>query len=536
MVFQGVPIEGGHVAARLVDEFIFHIAMSAPESVDLSVTPVLRASDAEALLADVDGGLVVEVGAELVVYTPSLDGGGDTRSYLTWRVEATALEAPSSPVLYFDALDGTIRGQIERVRTVTNRTVYDAGGFWNDTTIKERGEVYSDGAMGLVPGAMNSAEAMLAYTYAGSTCDFLATKFGEDGPCRRLVIYVNYGNQDNAYHDPTTGVLQFGPGTLAQAEGQRTFSHEFGHRLLHLSNNLAPKFEPGAIQESYADLFSMLVLRPDPWIVEQGTDHERNLAAPHLNPGKYADLRKGEDDDGETHANSVILSHGMWRATIRGVTVNGNQYPGIGYKVAEEIMDEFRQGYLAYNSTLPQAAAAMASACMLDPMLNALFGDSTDIQFVHCGALINAMAEVGLSEPDDDLDGWPNSDDNCPKHLNSLQEDLDRDGVGDVCQSSDEPSGSGTWCMRTGSHPSGYGGRQFCAWTAPPFSGCVFPPDEVGQGSCPGAEDAVACYDNSPTPGSYVVSVYYGLTAAKIKEAGDRCVEFGDRFENPYVP
>jgi hypothetical protein len=55
---------------------------------------------------------------------------------------------------------------------------------------------------------------------------------------------------------------------------------------------------------------------------------------------------------------------------------------------------------------------------------------TANLSFRDCGLLINALAEVDLSSPDNDLDGWPGEADNCQEKPNPWQEDSDGEGTG----------------------------------------------------------------------------------------------------------
>ncbi|WP_298369222.1 thrombospondin type 3 repeat-containing protein [uncultured Lutibacter sp.] len=50
-----------------------------------------------------------------------------------------------------------------------------------------------------------------------------------------------------------------------------------------------------------------------------------------------------------------------------------------------------------------------------------------------CLALVLAIIDVSAISKDKDEDGIPNEDDNCPNTPNPDQEDMDEDGIGDVC-------------------------------------------------------------------------------------------------------
>jgi MYXO-CTERM domain-containing protein len=72
-------------------------------------------------------------------------------------------------------------------------------------------------------------------------------------------------------------------------------------------------------------------------------------------------------------------------------------------------------------------------------------------------------------DPDDDADGVPDADDNCPRDPNADQDDSDGDGLGDACdddQPADESQddevdgkvgGGALICAQGPQHPVGHG-------------------------------------------------------------------------------
>jgi hypothetical protein len=240
------------------------------------------------------------------------------------------------------------------------------------------------------------------------------------------------------------GNLEFADGTLANpTEGERTFMHELGHALtLKRTGGLTYYGESGAVDESLADVISMLVSQPGRWGAHIGQEHERNISDPTAagNPATYEARMRGTYDRGEVHLNSVILSHALWLTTVAGLEVGLEHVEGVGYDDMTAIIDELLSGHLGGTVTLHQTAASLIDACMVYPMFYDAFGTAlANLSFRDCGLLVNALAEVGLSSPDRDLDGWPDDADNCPKKPNPYQEDSDSDMQGDACEAVDDP-------------------------------------------------------------------------------------------------
>ncbi len=432
----GHPIEGGRLRVRLTPEEVFFVSVNVPATVPEVPEPTLTATEAAARVAEIFPDGEPRDDPRLVIYAPAMWIRGTERPRLAWRVAVQAGKVPSAPVLFVDAIDGTELGRLEQVRRARQRKIYDAKGWFSDANLRDHRELIYDES-GVAAGATPWPEATTAWTYAATGCDFLESSFGEDQPCSPLVVYLRYGDPEYAAMD--RGDLQFGEGALTDPdEGYRTFMHELGHALVRQrTDDFTYYGESGAVEESIADVFSMLAGLPARWVVDSGHVHERNISDPRAagNPGTYSGRLTGTADEGEVHENSVMLSHAIWLATIEGLEVGHQDVSGMGHESMTSIIDELLAGYLDGYVTLHQAGASLIDACMVHPMFREVFGrPAAGVSFRDCGLLVNALAEVGLATPDSDLDGWPDDADNCPQRFNPYQRDSDGDRQGDACE------------------------------------------------------------------------------------------------------
>ncbi len=438
----GYRIEGGGLVVRLTPEAVFFVLISSSSSLPDLLEPTLDATAATVRATELVATSEVVGEPELVVHDPALLMSGTEPPRLAWRLtmQSAYQVGVGSPVLFVDAIDGSELGRIEQAQRAREREIYNTESCVFDSYLSACRELIYDES-GVSPGASPWEEATTAWTFAADGCDFLQRSFAEERPCEPLVVYLNY--EEPEYAAQHMGKLFFGEGALTDPnEGYRTFTHELGHALVWArTDNFTYSGESGAVQESIADVVSMLSSEPDLWVVDPGHQFERNLSDPAAagNPKTYKERRTGYEDNGEVHINSVILSHAIWLATVEGLEVGHQSAAGMGVESMTSILDELLRGYLGGYVTLHQAAASLIDACMVHPMFRDVFGlPMAGVSFRDCGLLVNALAEVGLEDPDGDLDGWPDDADNCPARYNPYQEDSDDDDQGDACGPTEE--------------------------------------------------------------------------------------------------
>jgi Zn-dependent metalloprotease len=230
------------------------------------------------------------------------------------------------------------------------RTVYDANGATSLPGTRVRGE----GDPPTSDDAVNEA-----YDGAGATYDLYFDVYGRnsiDGQGMRLDSSVHYGHAyDNAFWDGTQMVYGDGDGKLFQrfTRAVDVIGHELTHGVTAHEANLDYQDQPGALNESFSDVFGSLVKQRSlgqnaseaDWLIGEGlfTPTVKGVALRSLKaPGTaYDDPVLGKDpqpatmksyvvttdDDGGVHINSGIPNHAFYLAAI---SIGGNAWEKAG--------------------------------------------------------------------------------------------------------------------------------------------------------------------------------------------------------------
>ena len=403
----GVTKYSGTVSTVALDSTTPKIAEGeAIAAARAKLTDVLRsapdASRAFPLAPDPNNAEVAK--PNLVVFDPALIGkakGGTTR--LAWLVNIDAfrifVDANTGEAFYYYR-DQPSGGMLRRIFDLGQTTTFP-GSVGIDEEKRARAET-------LAP------EALTAFRNAGLVRDYFFLTFGRDGfddnagqGGSPMEAYVRHGRTQNAYwctsksYDcPKGNVMVYGPGYAGALD---IVAHEMTHGIIAHEKNLLYLNEPGAVNESLADIFGALIeldARGDGgnWLIGEAspgfsvTAPLRSLADPNLRdangksmfdrnakfslsnrgqPDNYADVLTPDDmqcgstaynDNGCVHFNSGILNKFAFLisegGTHRGITVTG-----IGrYKLARITYRAMTVG-LNQSSTLSHAANAFVESC-----------------------------------------------------------------------------------------------------------------------------------------------------------------------------
>ena len=370
--------------------------------------------------------------AETVVFDPVLmraQIGGGAR--LAWLVSIDSfrlfVDAKTGEVFHFYRDKPT--GLIRRIYDFSNPT--DTAAIVDEST-KARTQSLPD-------------DAGEAFRYTGAVRDFFYLVFGRnsyddndnDGPNggAPLESYVRYGTVRNAYwcpsksyYCPKQNVMVFGPGYAGAVD---IVAHELVHGIIQYEANLVYSDEPGAVNESIADIFGALIefyakSRSANWLLGEdapGYSHDRplrSLASPNLTspdgtslfdksqafsssnrgqPDHYGDVVSPNDqicattwlnDNGCVHFNSGILNKFAY-LIAEGGTHRGTTVKPLGRHKLAHLTYRTLTANLNQTATLTEAAEGFLQSCLdLTQKKGAGFTEK------DCDQVLAAQQAVGL--------------------------------------------------------------------------------------------------------------------------------------------
>jgi Zn-dependent metalloprotease len=288
-----------------------------------------------------------------------------------------------------------------------------------------------------------------AHFGAEQTHSYFLTKHGRNSFDNAGTVLKSYVHAGNSYNNAfwNGAVMTYGDGNnviftpLASID---VCGHELTHGVTEFSANLVYANEPGALNESFSDIFAETVekfaLGSNDWLIG-GEIYVpggglRNMANPNLRnqPDTYLGdfWFTGSGDNGGVHYNSGVQNFWFYLLSVGGAGTNDNganyNVTAIGTDDAAAIAYRALTVYLTTNSNY--AAARVASIQAAED----LFPDCPRQQIA---STMNAWHAVGVGAAflpvDADGDGVQNVCDNCPLVANVDQADSDGDGLGDAC-------------------------------------------------------------------------------------------------------
>lgn len=375
----------------------------------------------------------LETSADVVVFDPALlrtRGAKPGPARLAWLVSVDTfryfIDAESGEQLFF------YRDQPSN----SPRQVYDL-----DTKTKFPGQKLVDDVAGVKPDKL-PPDADLAYMNTGRVAAFFFETLGrkgivdsDEGSKAPLESYVRYGDLENAFWCkekgsacPKPSVMVYGPSFAVAID---VVGHEMTHGIITAEPDLIYSEEPGAVNESLADLFGTLIEYyanggNGNWVIGESlpgftvTQPLRSMANPQMQdadgtslfnkakdfsfknrgqPDRYADYLKREDPlcestsdyfNGCVHFNSGILNKFFFLVSEGGRHYD-TEVKGIGRQKTARLAYRALTTQLHANSGLIETAEAFGQACRDLVQANPPVTDTSD-----CDQVDMARTATGL--------------------------------------------------------------------------------------------------------------------------------------------
>ncbi len=251
-----------------------------------------------------------------------------------------------------------------------------------------------------------------AHYNAGITYDYFLNTHGRNSINDRgsnVVSFVNVSEDDgssmeNAFWDGQ--YIYYGNGGNTFKELARSLDvagHEIAHGVVQTTANLEYQGESGAMNESFADIFAIMITR-DNWAIGEEVVNTnvfrggalRNLADPNnggssLNtagwqPKNTSEQFRGSEDNGGVHINSGITNHAFYLYTtssLLGDDVNANAL------ITEKVFYKALTDYLTARSQFRDLRAAVILSAR----------DLYGAQSAAVSAADQAFRGVGINSP-----------------------------------------------------------------------------------------------------------------------------------------
>ncbi|MCS6883445.1 MAG: M4 family metallopeptidase [Oscillochloridaceae bacterium] len=350
-VYRGINVYGGTVAVHFGADGETVVALSNQFVPDIHLTDTQARITADQALAAArkalpNGVLASEV--RLAVY-PTADHLAGAPAVLAWLVELRDDDLPARNLYVIDALNGTIVEVRSRLFEGRIRNTYDARNRRSlpGTLVRNEGQ-----------NPTGDADVDHAHDFAGATYDYYRNTHNRDSFNNRGARMISTANYGRGYRNAFWNGEQTVYGDYMAVLD--IVAHEWTHAVTDHSADLEYRWQSGALNESFSDIFAAMVDRND-WLIGEdlppfilgGREGVRDLA----NPPRFGQpdhtrhwLETCADSEG-VHTNSGIVNKAYF-----------NIAQAIGKDKAERIFYRALTVYLRPNSSLEDARAAALRA------------------------------------------------------------------------------------------------------------------------------------------------------------------------------
>lgn len=353
------------------------VVVDSEAATDLAIDhlrDLMNQGHADGDVADRDSFLDRDQDAELVFFNRGILSGETTGSELAWSFSVNGYHYMVS------ARTGSVLDAWDTIHTALNREVYTA----KNTTTTPGTLVCKEGS----GCSTNDADANAAYNQFGDTYNYFKgthNRDSYDGKGAKLIGTVHYSqNFVNAYWDGKQMV--FGDAMVADD----VTAHELSHAVCQFTANLTYKSQSGALNESFSDVYGVMVDRED-WLM--GEDLSIGAIRSLSDPGAYnqpKDMTEYKNykfyDNGGVHINSGIPNYAAYLLSDGG-TNQGVKVVAQGRETVEKIWYRAETTGMTSSSQFKDFANAAVKAC------GELFGGTTSVK---CKETTNAFKAVKI--------------------------------------------------------------------------------------------------------------------------------------------
>lgn len=374
-VYQGIEVYNAGVKIHLLADSQEILAMSNSFVPNINLTSVNPQISSEQALSTAQKALpdgILTANPQLVVY-PGFGPPPDDSAKLVWLIELRDDSIPVRNVYVVDAIEGGILDVISRLYFGRDIKTYDAEHSYSLPGTLRR----SEGS-----GSTGDQDVDNAHDFAGATYDYYwntHSRDSYDGQGASIISTAHYGtNYQNAFWNGEQMV--YGDSFPVND----VVAHELTHAVTEHSANLEYRWQSGALNESFSDIFGAMVDRDD-WLMGEdlppealgGREAIRDLADPTNfgQPDHTDDWVETCSDNEGVHTNSGITNKAYYNIATT-----------ISKEKAELIFYRALTVYLQPTSSLEDARAATLQSAQ------DTFGSGS----AEYNAVVNGFNAVGL--------------------------------------------------------------------------------------------------------------------------------------------
>ncbi|MFA5802459.1 MAG: M4 family metallopeptidase [Thermoleophilia bacterium] len=377
-VYQGIPVYAAGMAVHFnADGTIAAVNGRYVPEIKISIEPQVTADKAVSQTQETYGTEAAPSALEpsqLVVWAP-----GGQEAVLAWKITLAADDPPIRLISFIDAQTGKPVAAYDALEDAKSRKTYTA----NNGTSLPGTLLMSEG------GSSSDSTAQNAHNNIGLTYDYYYNTFSRDsfnGGGAQLTSTVHYSTSyNNAFWNGSQMTYGDGDGSVFSPLGNAldVVAHELTHGVTQYSANLVYSYQSGALNESYSDVFGVMVDRDD-WLMGEdvytpGTpgDALRSMSNPttYGQPDHMNSYVNTSSDNGGVHTNSGIPNKAAY-----------NVATSIGKDKMEKIWYRTLTVYLDTSSQFVDARDASIQAA------TDLYGGSS----AEVTAVNNGFAAVGI--------------------------------------------------------------------------------------------------------------------------------------------